>query len=138
MNLGGLVDHARFRSNAERVKHRADLDEIIMPMFAAQTSEYWLDRLHAADILCGPINTFADIAADPALADNLPLIDPHLQGVPRVMGTPIKFNGAYFKAERPRPEKGQHTREVLREFGFGDGEIDGFIGSGGAYVSDAA
>ena len=106
-------------------------------MFAAQSSEYWLDRLHAADILCGPINTFADIVADPALADNLPLIDPHLQGVPRVMGTPIKFNGAYFTAERPPPEKGQHTREVLREFGFGDAEIDGFLRSGSAYASTA-
>ena len=105
---------------------------------AEGASQYWLERLHSADILCGPINTFAEIVADPALASNLPLIDPQLPGVPRVMGTPIKFNGVYFPADRPPPAKGQHTREVLSEFGFGDEEIDSFFRSRSAYAADAA
>ena len=135
MDLGALVEDERFATNAQRVKNRVELDRIIMPMLAQQSSEYWLERLRAADILCGPINTFADIVADSALTSNLPLIESQLLGLPRMMGTPIRFNGGYFAAERPPPAKGQHTREVLAEAGFGPDEIGAFVASGSAFLA---
>ncbi len=135
MDLGHLVADTRFATNAQRVENRAELDRIIVPMLAQHSSETWLERLRAADILCGPINTFADIVADPALMANLPLIASELPGLPRMMGTPIRFNGGYFEADRPPPAKGQHTREVLGEAGFGPEEIDGFVRSGSAFLA---
>ena len=136
MDLGHLVDDERFRSNAVRLKNRAALDAIIVPLLKTQSSEVWLERLRKADILCGPINTLADVVADPAIAGYLPLIDPGLPGVARVMGTPIRFNGEYFTADKPPPAKGQHTREVLGELQFSAAEIEAFVQSGGAF--DAA
>lgn len=133
MELAGLDQDERFASNARRVANRAELDRIIVPILQSQSSEYWVQRLRAADILCGPINTFADIMDDAALAARLPLIDPKLPGVPRLVGSPIRYNGTYFAAERPPPAKGQHTTEILGEFGFSAGEIEGFLRSGAAF-----
>lgn len=137
MDLAALEQDGRFRTNALRVANRAVLDETIVPIFLSQEAEYWLQRLRAADILCSPINTFADIAADPALFPNLPVIDPLLPGVPRAMGLPIRFNGAYFAARRPPPAKGQHSAEILREIGFGTAEIEGFFKAGAAFPAAA-
>ncbi len=123
MELEHLADDPRFRINARRVENRKILDEIVVKMIAQQPSAYWLERLGAADILCGPINSFADVVADPALSSQLPFIDPLIPSVPQAVGGPIRMNGTYNKTYRPPPAKGQHTREILSEFGFDDGEI---------------
>lgn len=133
--LDHLVDDERFRTNDLRVRNRADLDAIIVPLLASKSSEHWLEHLRAADILCGPINTLADVEKDDALASGLPLIDPLLPGVPRVVGVPIRFDGSYFPTAKPPPAKGQHTCEVLTEIGFTVEEIRGFLRTGSAFAA---
>lgn len=135
MQLGDLASDARFKTNALRVEHRAILEEIIVPMFASQPAAYWLERLQAADILCGPINTFADVAADPNLTSQLPLVDPMAPSVPQAMGVPIRRDGAYNATRRPAPAKGQHTEEILAEFGFGADEVQAFLAGGTAFLA---
>lgn len=132
LGLGHLVDDPRFRSNADRVRNRAELDRLLVPMFKSQSSEYWLERLRAADILCGPINTLADVAADPALAPRLPIVDPRVEGVSRAMGVPIRLDDAWFGTRLPPPRKGQHTREVLAELDFTADEIERALVAGAA------
>jgi formyl-CoA transferase len=73
--------------------------------------------------------------ADDGLAAGLPLIEGGIDGVPRMMGNPLRINGEYFGDARPAPARGEHTREVLAEFGFSAGEIDGFLQSGSAYAA---
>ena len=136
MNLGALADDPRFTTNADRVQNRAILDEIIVPILATRPSSEWIQRLGAADILCGPINTFADVAADPNLVSGLPLVDPLAPNVPLAMGVPIRRDGAYTATDRPAPAKGQHTQEVLTEFGFGPEEIQALIDEGAAFLVD--
>jgi crotonobetainyl-CoA:carnitine CoA-transferase CaiB-like acyl-CoA transferase len=132
-----LATDARFATNAARLQNRAALDQIIVPLLAAQSSEHWIAKLRAADILCGPINTVADVIADPALAACLPLIASGLPGMPQVLGAPIKYNGEFFAAEQPAPAQGQHTREVLAEFGFSVEEIKGLLRSGSVFAAVA-
>lgn len=130
-----LAGDARFVTNALRLQHRGELDQIVQPLFATQTAEYWIERLTAADILCGPINTVADVLTDPKLSACLPLMDSGLSGVPRVLGAPIRYDGAYLSVERAAPAQGQHTREVLAEFGFTPQEIDTCLRDGSAFES---
>lgn len=134
LGLGQLANDTHFASNAARVAHRAELHAIITPLFESQPAQYWLDRLRAADILCGPINTVVDVLADPALAACLPLIDTGLPNAAQALGTPIRYNGEFFSAERPAPAKGQHTREVLVEIGYTAEEIDGLLRDGSAFT----
>ena len=130
LELGELAKDPRFVTNALRVENRAALDDVIVPMFAAQPAVVWLDRLRAADILCGPINAFADIAADAPLNAELPLVDPLAPNVPHAVALPIRFNGRYAETVRPAPAKGEHTAEILAEFGCVADEIEKYFDEG--------
>lgn len=136
MARGDLADDPRFVTNALRVENRTALNDIIVPMFASQPAAYWLERLRAADILCGPINDFADVAADTSLSAGLPLVNPMAPSVPLAMGVPIRLNGDYAETVRPAPAKGEHTREVLTEFDYGADEVDAFFRDGVVFSSD--
>ncbi|NKB59402.1 MAG: hypothetical protein GKS00_24020 [Alphaproteobacteria bacterium] len=136
MELGQLAEDSRFVTNALRVENRTALDQIIVPMFASQPATYWLARLRAADILCGPINDFADIAADTNLTSGLPLVDPMAANVPQTVGVPIRFNGHFAETTRPAPAKGEHTHEILTAFGFGTDEVEVFLREGVVFSSD--
>ncbi|MFV0295385.1 MAG: CaiB/BaiF CoA transferase family protein [Hyphomicrobiaceae bacterium] len=133
LDLPALVEDARFKTNAARLTNREQLDAIIEPIFIGGSMDYWLDRLRAADILCGPINTFADIAADSALASGLPLVETMLPGHDRVFGSPIRMDGSYFATRSPPPGKGQHTREILAELGFNTEDVRRMLESGAAF-----
>ena len=133
MDIENLADDPRFKTNALRIEHRAALDAIIVPMLASQPSEIWLKRLRAADILCGPINDFTDIVADANLSAALPLIDPLAPNVPHAVGIPIRLNGEYTETTRRAPAKGEHTREVLAEFGFAAAEVETLFGEGAVF-----
>jgi crotonobetainyl-CoA:carnitine CoA-transferase CaiB-like acyl-CoA transferase len=137
IGLEALERDGRFASNAGRVKNRAELDSLIGPLLKSKPAEYWLERLRAADILCGPINTVADVLADPALAACLPLLDTGLPDIARAMGAPIRYDGEFFAAGRPSPAKGQHTREVLAEIGYTAAEIEDVLRAGSAFVEAA-
>ena len=132
--LDALATDERFATNAARVKHRAALDAIIVPLLKSNTSEHWLPKLRAADILCGAINTVADVLADPALVACLPLLDIGLPNAARALGSPIRYDGDFFAAERASPAKGEHTREVLADIGYSAQEIEALLASGGAFV----
>jgi crotonobetainyl-CoA:carnitine CoA-transferase CaiB-like acyl-CoA transferase len=134
LELDLLADDARFATNAVRVKNRAELDGIIVPRLKAGTSEYWIDLLRAADILCGPINTVADVLADPALAACLPLIDAGIPDAARTIGSPLRYDGSFFTAQRPAPARAEHTRQVLSEAGYSAQEIDELLATGCAFT----
>ncbi len=137
LELSDLAGDPRFATNALRVEHRAILDEVVTPMFASQPADYWLERLRAADILCGPINTFADIAADPNLSASFPLVEAMAQTTRQAVGIPIRLDGEYAATYRPAPAKGQHTAEVLAEFGYSDTEIQAFLDAGAVFKKKA-
>ena len=137
MGLENLMDDPRFQTNAVRVENRALLDEFITPLFASKPAATWLERLREADILCGPINDFADVAADANLTSGLPLVDPLAPSVPQAVGVPIRHNGAYSTTQRPAPAKGEHTTEILGEFGFSEAEITAFLENAAAFTPPA-
>jgi crotonobetainyl-CoA:carnitine CoA-transferase CaiB-like acyl-CoA transferase len=134
LELQPLATDPRFATNAARVEHRTALDAIIVPRLKAGTSEDWLRQLRAADILCGPINTVADVLADPALAACLPLLDIGVPQAERALGSPLRLDGRFFEARRPPPAKAEHTREVLTEVGYGEAEVEALLAQGCAFV----
>jgi crotonobetainyl-CoA:carnitine CoA-transferase CaiB-like acyl-CoA transferase len=85
-----------------------------------------IQALDAAGVPCGPINSIADVAADPqALAREMVVELEHPRaGRTRALGLPVKLSRTPGKVTRPAPTFGQHTREVLAEFGFSAAEIE--------------
>ncbi|HKI63424.1 MAG TPA: CoA transferase, partial [Burkholderiales bacterium] len=53
-------------------------------------------------------------------------------GHTRALGLPIKFSATPGRVARPAPCYGEHTREVLGEFGFAAAEIEALLASGAA------
>jgi crotonobetainyl-CoA:carnitine CoA-transferase CaiB-like acyl-CoA transferase len=126
LNASQLLQDARFASNAERMKNLQALTESMNAILRAWKNNDLIKALEAAGVPCGPINSIADVAADPhALAREMVVELEHPRAGPtRALGLPIKLSRTPGKVTRPAPTFGQHTREVLAEFGFSAAEID--------------
>ncbi len=116
----------RFSSNSERMKNLNALVPLMNERIGRRKLKELLAALDAAGVPCGPINSIADVAADPqALAREMVVELEHPRaGRTRALGLPIKLSATPGGVTRPAPAFGQHTREVLAEFGFSAGEID--------------
>jgi crotonobetainyl-CoA:carnitine CoA-transferase CaiB-like acyl-CoA transferase len=134
LSLEALADDERYATNAVRVKNRDALDATIVPLLKSNTSEYWLEKLREADILCGPINTVADVLADSALTACLPMLGSGVPHAAQTIGAPIRYDGEFFGVRSPSPAKGEHTREVLTDIGYPVHEIEALLASGAAFV----
>ena len=116
----------RFSSNSERMKNLAALTEVLGKKIGSWKKNDLLAALEAVGVPCGPINSIAEVAADPqALAREMVVELEHPRaGRTRALGLPIKLSATPGGVTRPAPTFGQHTREVLSEFGFSGAEID--------------
>jgi len=132
-----LLRDARFASNAERMKNLGALIETLSPLVAKWKVRELLSALDQAGVPCGPINSIADMAADPqALAREMVVELEHPRaGRTRALGLPIKLSRTPGKVARPAPIMGEHTREVLAEFGFSREEIEALVASGAAIAA---
>jgi formyl-CoA transferase len=120
-----LVDHPDYKTGALRSKNRDALNAEIDKRTAGKTSAEWIDAFNKAGVPCGPIYNIDQMFADPQVK--------HLgiaQSAKRPDGSDETFVGQPFTLSRTGnkivatpPEIGQHTDEVLKEFGFADNEI---------------
>ena len=112
-----LVKDPRFADNPARVDHRDELITILNEIFPTRGSRDWIDTLEKAGVPCGPINTIADVFADPqvkARGMRLELQHPVLGAVPSV-ASPINYSKTKISYDRAAPMLGEHTDEVLRD-----------------------
>ncbi len=118
-----LAEDVRFRGNAARVNHREALGAELAAALEREPVATWLERIGAAGIPCGPINTIEQALADPQLAQRgmrISLTHPRL-GEIDMLGNPIRFSDATIEYSRPPPLLGEHTDEILTEVGY-DGD----------------
>jgi crotonobetainyl-CoA:carnitine CoA-transferase CaiB-like acyl-CoA transferase len=121
--FAGLAGHPewagdpRFVKNADRVAHREMLDRAIGEAMKREKTAPWIEKIRAAGVPCGPINSVSEALNDPhTLARNLVrTVDHPAAGELRMVGIPYAFSGTPATIRRPPPLLGQHTDEVLRE-----------------------
>lgn len=112
-----LARDERFATNAARVNNREPMVAILHGIFATRTTRDWLEALERAGVPCGPINTVADVFANPqvkARGLRLELPHPTLGAVPSV-ANPIKYSATPISYRSAPPTLGADTDDVLRE-----------------------
>jgi len=114
-----------YKNSAARSKNRDRLNDEINRALAKGTSAEWISALNKAGVPCGPINSIDAVFADPqvqhlGMAKNVKAKDGHTF---QIVGQPIGLSRTPSKIVSPTPELGEHTDEVLQEFGFSTDEI---------------
>jgi crotonobetainyl-CoA:carnitine CoA-transferase CaiB-like acyl-CoA transferase len=125
--LGGeaLLSKPEYQSSKSRSDNRQALNAEIGTYTERKTSAEWIDIMNQAGVPCGPIYNIDQVFADPQVK--------HLrmsQGVKKkdgstlnVVAQPVMLSRTGSRIAVPPPALGQHTDEVLKEFGFKPKEI---------------
>jgi len=133
-------DDPRFATNAARLRNLDELVRLMNAVLASRTKAAWIDAFDAAGVPVGPVHSIGEALAHPqtrARGMVVDLMHPEA-GATRALGCPIHFSETPTRIARPAPMLGEHTREVLREHGFSDAEIDAFVASGAVAEASSA
>ena len=111
-----LAKDSRFALNAARVENRAELINLLQPIFLMQTVDEWLEKIEQAEIPCGPINTLDQTFSMPQVKAREMLIEmPHPTiGKLPLVGSPLKMSATPVDYKLPPPRLGEHTAEILK------------------------
>jgi formyl-CoA transferase len=122
-----LASDARFRTMPDRIRNRESLIPIIQDIMKTRTNHDWIERLEAANVPCGPINSYKEVFEDPQVRHRgLKVEMPHpLAGSIAGVASPMRLSETPVTYDAPPPLLGQHTREVLASvLGLSGGELD--------------
>jgi crotonobetainyl-CoA:carnitine CoA-transferase CaiB-like acyl-CoA transferase len=127
--LGG---DEHFRDNAARMHNLPALIELLTARFRERPTGEWLKLLEDAGVPAGPVLTIEQMAADPQVRAREMVVEVEHKkvGRTRALGTPVKFSATPTRVNRAAPLLGEHTREILAEYGLAPAEIDKLIDAG--------
>jgi crotonobetainyl-CoA:carnitine CoA-transferase CaiB-like acyl-CoA transferase len=110
-----MIEDARFRTNTDRVKNRALVDQIVGEWFAGKSRDDALSAMRAAGVTVGPVYNTDEVVADRHFKEREILVDvedPELGVLPMHNIAP-RFSATPGVWRRPAPALGQHTDEIL-------------------------
>lgn len=126
LGMPELAADERYRTNAERLRHRDGLVAVISAVMKAKPTTHWRARLQAAGIPHGPINDLQAVFADPQVqARNMVVEMAHpTAGSVKLVGSPLKLSRTPVEMKRHPPLYGEHTAQVLSRLGYSPDELD--------------
>jgi crotonobetainyl-CoA:carnitine CoA-transferase CaiB-like acyl-CoA transferase len=130
-----LAQDERFRTNAARVRNRAELLPPLEDAFAARSAEEWVAALDEAGVPAGKIRGVLEAlrAAAPATVR----VEHPTAGALELVAPPFALESSPLREPVAPPLLGQHTREVLTELGLDAVRIGDLDARGVVAIADA-
>jgi crotonobetainyl-CoA:carnitine CoA-transferase CaiB-like acyl-CoA transferase len=124
LELDNIADRPEFASEELRSKNRDVLNAILQERFDRGTVSHWVGLLNEAGVPCGPVYGVDEMFSDPQVeALDMRLRVHHKQlGPLDLLRSPVSLSRGVRRAE-PTPERGEHTTDVLKEFGLAAEQI---------------
>src|SRR3978361_1708976 len=128
LDLAHLLQDPLFADDASRSKNRLALNQAISEVTKKRTSSDLIAMLNKAGVPCGPINRMDEVFADPQVQHlgMAATVQHKTLGDIEVVNQPVKLSRTPSRMAHPTPEKGEHTDEVLKEYGYDDQSISAF------------
>ena len=126
--LLGVADmYDTYPEPAIRIAHTDEINAVIKPALAAQSSAHWISELGKLGIPCAPIQTLDEVAAEPQFDHRLIFTEIPNPQTPdasvKVVSAGHVSEPAPPKVQRPSPSLGQDNDNVLGELGYSDHDI---------------
>ena len=127
-----LQEDDRFKDNNSRMKNLEALAPILQEELLKKTSNEWIKIFDEKGLPCGPINSITEMYNDPHTLDRKMVIevDNKKAGKSKAIGMPIKFSDTNANTEIGAPNFGQHTDEILIQFGYSAEQIKDYKDKG--------
>jgi formyl-CoA transferase len=123
-----IAKNPAFATRELRNENRPVLNAAIQEVIGRRERAHWVDAFNAVGVPCGPIYSVDETFADPqvrhlgiAKSVEVPAL-----GRTELLGQPIHMSRAQHTIAAGTPEHGQHTDEILAEFGYDRDQIEGF------------
>jgi crotonobetainyl-CoA:carnitine CoA-transferase CaiB-like acyl-CoA transferase len=133
LEMESLLDDPRFVDNTARFANRDELKSLMEEKLKTRSKVEWSEKLIALGIPAGPIYNLAEVFADPQVLHCrlVEEISHPTIGTLRQVASPIRMESlAPRTAIRPPPSLGEHTQEVLGEYGFSAERIAALVDAG--------
>lgn len=115
----------KYANNASRFKRRAELWELLAPIFAEKTTVEWIEALEGVGVPAGPIYTMDEVFADPQV-QHLGMAAPvyhHSRGETELVAQPMTLSRTPPSIYASAPDAGEHSDAILAEIGLSPEEI---------------
>jgi formyl-CoA transferase/CoA:oxalate CoA-transferase len=125
VGLEHVMRDPRFATNQERLKHRKELEKIIVEKLKEKSRDEWIEILLSAGVPCGAVNTITEVLEHPQTKYRKVVVDVEYPGLGKIklFNNPVKFSEFEIHVERP-PKLGEHTEEILTRLGYTREEIE--------------
>ena len=126
LKLTGLEGDAEFARQMDKSQW-PHLKKRIAEVFRTKTRDEWCSIMEATDVCFAPVLTMSEAARHPHNVERNMIID--IAGVKQPAPAP-RFSRTVAQVAGPPAHPGQHSREILADWGFASSEIDRLIASG--------
>ena len=129
-----LLRDPRFATQEARSRDFEGAYALVAEEMKKRTTSEWIAALEAADIPVQRMNTLREVVDDPHLAaiEYFRQVDHPTEGRIKSMAVPSEWSESKPEYRRHAPKLGEHTRDVLKDAGYTDAQIDAMAASGAA------
>ena len=124
-----LASDPRFVNGSDRMANLKELEAVLSAHFRTNTRAHWLAALDEKGVPCGPVHDMLEALEDPqTLARDMVVeVEHSTLGAVRTIGLPVKFSETPGRVRTGAPVYGEHTREVLQQYGFSDEQVEALV-----------